>query len=362
MKTPEKFVSNDHIFPPVQLMQRLLDHSRESFVVVDTDFKISFINSFALEISERVFGKKMTENANAFDFILPERKELFRKILTAVFNGESHYSEIEYSGTNGIPDYHLAIRYIPLEVTPGNITGALIHAQDILKSKKLEVEIEQERWKAKRTLRLAGYRAQEKERAFLGKELHDNVNQILAASRLNLDLAEADSSLYIEYIRKSRTLLLQAVEEIRKLSKGLVISDLVKTGMVPAISSLVKDCCSAGIHVQLKHNKFSETVLSTEIMINLYRILQEQINNILKHSGASRAIVQLSTSEKSVTLRVRDNGTGFDTSLPRTGIGISNIFNRVESLGGHCSIDSTSGVGTVLSVSIPLTGQDLLSQ
>ncbi|HYF29600.1 MAG TPA: response regulator [Chitinophagaceae bacterium] len=194
--------------------------------------------------------------------------------------------------------------------------------------------------------------AQENERRGIGLELHDNINQILSAIQLNLGFALEHSSKAKELIVKSMGNTSLAIEEIRKLSKALILpGNLKELGLVASIDLLINDLHPVtDINLTLDVSDLQEALLSEEQKINLYRIVQEQINNILKHAHCSKVNIRLDTTEQQVRLIVSDNGVGFDTRAARKGIGLTNIISRTELFNGKVNINSSPGNGCTLEV------------
>jgi len=193
--------------------------------------------------------------------------------------------------------------------------------------------------------------AQERERFELGQELHDNINQILATSKLYLDVAIEEREPRIELLAKSRTNISMAIEEIRKLSKDLITPTLNDLGLVQSIKELIRSIQTVKkMKIRLSITRLDEEALLPEQKINIYRIIQEQLNNILKHAQASSVIIELNKEKERISLLVQDDGKGFDPRLRRNGVGISNIISRAELYNGKVEIDSAPGKGCRLEV------------
>ena len=194
--------------------------------------------------------------------------------------------------------------------------------------------------------------AQERERFELGQELHDNINQILATSKLYLDVAIEESEPRMELLVKSRKNISMAIEEIRKLSKELITPTLNDLGLIQSIRELIRSI-QMGKRMKIRLNIAGieeEDALLPDQKINVYRIIQEQLNNILKHAQASTVVIDLNKVKESICLQVKDDGKGFDPRIRRKGIGISNIISRAELYNGKVEIESAPGKGCRLEV------------
>ncbi|HVU97059.1 MAG TPA: PAS domain-containing protein [Puia sp.] len=193
--------------------------------------------------------------------------------------------------------------------------------------------------------------AQERERFELGQELHDNINQILATCRLYLDVAIEEREPRLELLVKSRNNISMAIEEIRRLSKELITPSLNDLGLVQSIQELVRNIQMVGkMKIRLAISGLDENALLPEQKINVYRIIQEQLNNILKHAQAHSVMIELTKEEEQIRLLVVDDGRGFDPRMRRDGVGISNIISRAELYNGKVDIDSAPGKGCRLEV------------
>ena len=193
--------------------------------------------------------------------------------------------------------------------------------------------------------------AQERERFELGQELHDNINQILATSKLYLDVAIEDKEPRIELLAKSRKNISMAIEEIRKLSKDLISPSLNDLGLTQSIKELIRSIQSVGkMKIRLNISGLDEDALCPDQKINIYRIIQEQLNNILKHAQAGMVVIELNKVNEQVRLRLVDDGKGFDPRMRRKGVGISNIISRAELYNGKVEIESAPGKGCQLMV------------
>ncbi len=193
--------------------------------------------------------------------------------------------------------------------------------------------------------------AQERERFELGQELHDNINQILATSKLYLDVAIEEREPRFELLAKSRKNISMAIEEIRKLSRELITPSLNDLGLVQSIKELIRSIQMVKkMKIRLIISGVDEQSLQPEQKINIYRIIQEQLNNILKHAHASVVVLELNKIKEQIRLRVTDDGKGFDPRMRRKGVGLSNIISRAELYNGRVEIDSSPGKGCRLEV------------
>jgi PAS domain S-box-containing protein len=201
--------------------------------------------------------------------------------------------------------------------------------------------------------------AQEEERKRLGRELHDDIGQRVAL--LGMELEMVRQALANEPALNARLMQLQhsAGElgtDLHRLAHGLHSSKLKHLGLVSALEELCEQMRLKKQLVELEASaqELALASLGEEETLALYRVAQEALNNIAKHSGASRATVALRRTESSVVLVITDNGQGFDTKASAGGIGLVGMRERLLAVNGTFTISSTLNVGTELRASVPL--------
>lgn len=199
----------------------------------------------------------------------------------------------------------------------------------------------------------AALQVQEKERNFLGSELHDNITQLLTAVKLQLKYYMESPDAPKEIITKSHAYLAMAIEEIRKLSQRLVTHRFDEDSFTEAIRFLIKSLPIENI-VSFDVTGLNEDDIHESIKLTLFRIVQEQLNNICKYAQATKVTITVRNNRQEVALQICDNGIGFNIKEKRAGVGLTNIYNRVESYNGTVNIGSAPGQGCSLQLSIPL--------
>lgn len=235
---------------------------------------------------------------------------------------------------------------------PVKMIGSL---QDVSVLKDLEYKLTEEKLDRQKEISETVIRVQEKERTRIGHELHDNVNQILSTVKMFVDMLTPSGKEEKELKTKSLDYIMLAIEEIRKLSKELVVPQLKDNGLVESIRTLIDDIhLSNVIKIKFTHDTDID-LLSAGKKVTLFRIVQEQMKNILKYSQAKQAEIFLQCRDHIAELCIRDNGVGFDPKQTHRGIGLSNIYERTRFYDGQVDIDSFPGKGCKLRVTIPFT-------
>ena len=236
------------------------------------------------------------------------------------------------------------------EGVPVKMIGSL---QDMTTLKDLENRLTEERMRRQKEISETVIQVQERERNRIGHELHDNVNQILTTVMLFVNMLNAEKESEKHVKSKIHEYVCLSIEEIRKLSRELVEPKMKEAGLIESIRLLIED-----IHIsnalRINFSFDSEVELTTNAKkVTLFRIVQEQLKNILKHSKASEARIGLLREKNSLCLSISDNGVGFDANQTYRGIGLSNIHERTRFYNGNVEIQSTAGEGCKLYISIP---------
>lgn len=192
---------------------------------------------------------------------------------------------------------------------------------------------------------------QEKEKKQLGMELHDHINQILASTKMYVEMAKNNGGCRDELLDKAGGQLTYAINEIRNLSKSMVLHGAEEGGIYCQISEMIQNISYAGcirIHSNIPEQIFNK--LQVQEQVALYRIIEEQLSNIVKHASCSNVYILLAQNEEELCFTIRDDGKGFDVKAKRRGIGLSNIASRAELLNGQVRIDSQPGQGCTIEV------------
>lgn len=220
----------------------------------------------------------------------------------------------------------------------------LITINDVTEKIHIQEELAAEKNKKQQEIIRASLKAEEKSRAAIGRELHDNINQLLAASKLYFGQISSISKKDELYLKRGKDIITEAIEEIRILSSRLVSPSVGKMNLVESIKDLSSGFKMTNTAVKL-NIEINEDGMEEPLKLNLYRIVQEQFSNILKYAAASKVIVRMRQTNKKLTLEINDNGKGFDIMQKGSGIGQANIFHRAEAHNGSVTIESSPGKG-----------------
>ncbi len=338
-------------------LRAIFENTSEGFLLLDSNGIAKAFNNKATEYPFFIRAQPVKIGRPLLDFIDEPQKSFFREIILKVLNGESVHYERSYDTGND------EIKWIDFTVMPVNeidkTSGVCITGRDITQRKKAEEtlkslleQISHQKIQEQKKITRAILKAQESERNYIGQELHDNINQILAATKLHLDIAVKNNEELKKKIQYPRELINDAISEIRRLSttqvtptKDINLEELIKKLIVVLQTNTA---IKTKFVFDLANQKPDD-----ELKLNIYRIVQEQINNIIKHAAPRNVYISLEASDGAIQIEIVDDGRGFDTTKKRKGIGISNIINRVESFNGKIEINSSPGKGCKIYVSIP---------
>ncbi len=330
-----------------EAMQRLSLIAKETsnaVSLVELDGKISWINNAFTRITgytaEEAIGHKNSELiiGNETDPItIAQMKESFEQ-------GEPIQGEV-VSYTKNNEKLWLEVSGQLIHDHQGKVQRYFFIISDITERKRLEQELETQRKKTT----AAVLAAQERERAFVGQELHDNVNQILTTIKLYTELIRDGIGNTNEMANKSIQLLQNSINEIRSLSKRLTAPSQQNVKFKDSIQELIESVSATDkISVTLNVSRIDHINISQELQLAIYRILQEHLTNILKHAQAQNVQVTFDYMDGDLVMKVTDNGKGFDVKQKRNGIGITNMITRAENQNGALTINSAPGLGCVL--------------
>ncbi|AEW01253.1 putative signal transduction histidine kinase [Niastella koreensis GR20-10] len=227
--------------------------------------------------------------------------------------------------------------------------------QDLTEKRKLEAELEQQKEKERLRINQAMIAGQEYERNEISKELHDNVNQILSSAMILLSTAKGSGDEQENLLDKTSQYINLAIQEIRKISKSLNSSIIKEVGFIDPVEDIIKNMqLVRPVVVDFECDPELEIELTNDVQLMLYRIIQEQTNNIMRYAEAGYVRIAIEKSDDALSLVILDNGKGFDPDQQTRGIGLLNIRNRAETFGGTLTIDTKPMAGCRLEVQIPL--------
>ncbi|TDS17187.1 hypothetical protein B0I21_10149 [Sphingobacterium paludis] len=265
--------------------------------------------------------------------------------------------------------FWLDVTLIPVFDQMGSVYQYLVIGNDITKRKNAEREnmllIKEKLRRDTQDQHIRSYaiiNGQEKERKRVATEIHDGIGQMLTSLRMKIEQVTdggGDARLEMSMIN---SMLNQLITETRRICSDLLPSVLEDFGLLSAIEDLVKTCRDADHATSfILDTNIGQQPLSRELEVTVYRILQESLNNVIKHAQALTVEIYLDTSAEYLNLIVKDNGRGFhfeeqfmhDPRMARKMNGLKGMKERAELLGGTFTISSEQGKGTTIILEIP---------
>ena len=202
--------------------------------------------------------------------------------------------------------------------------------------------------------------AEEKERKRIAGDLHDGIGQLFSAVKMNLEILvekyipkQTDA---MQLSEKTLAMVDESCAEVRSIAHQMMPNALIKAGLVSALRDFVNQIPTEKLKISIETNGL-ENRMESNIETVLYRVIQESVNNVIKHANATELHITLLRDASEVTVAIEDNGKGFDTKQKDKfeGIGLKNMITRIEYLKGNVEISSSSNKGTSVSIYVPLT-------
>ena len=308
-----------------------------------------------------LFGYPNDEKVNTEKFwvshIHPDdRKKVKQGIEYFIENKSAHLwiDEYRYKKANGNYAIVLNKGYLIYD-SSGQTVRMVGSIEDVTEKKRLEKKLIKQEIDKQKLVAQAVVDAQEKERGEIGKELHDNVNQILSTAKLFLEVAKTNTKERTKLIKRSAEQIHHAINEIRNISRSLVPPSISDLGLIESIKDLLENIAvTKTLKVDFTNVGDIENGINNNQKLMLFRIIQEQVSNVLKHADAKHLSISLSVSNGAIELVIADDGKGFnlDNNKSKKGVGLSNIASRVELFNGKVNIITSPGKGCRLLVKV----------
>ncbi len=194
----------------------------------------------------------------------------------------------------------------------------------------------------------------EMERKRISQDLHDGIGQLLTGIKLKLETLEYITDISHPLLTESQDLLMRAGNELRMIIRDLHPQELEKFGLISSIENLLSRTFN-NTRIEVNYDTRFNGTLSETQSITIYRIIQEAVTNIAKHSKCTRCSVKIMGNETKLDISIEDNGIGFDINAVNSkGHGLNNFNQRAQLINGKCEINSQIGKGTFININIPL--------
>jgi two-component system sensor histidine kinase NreB len=332
-------------------LSAIVEFSRDSIITVDFDGIITSWNKSA----EALYGYPASEAIDRpLEMLLlsEDYKQITGNIEKIKQSGQVEIFETDRIGKGGNP-LELEVTMSPVKDEKGKVIGVATIARDISERKHVE------KGERRKNLLERLINAQEDERRRLARDLHDELGQQLVALRLQLDAAQklCQDETICSKINDIQLIAESIDKGVDSIAWELTPALLGNLGFVAAINKHVKQWSQhCGIEADLLVTKLKKARFTKEIEANLYRIVQEALNNVQKHAKAKSVVVILEKRDDLIVLIVEDDGIGFNLKnkmKQSKGIGITGMKERAEIVGGTLEIESKPRRGTTVYVRLP---------
>ena len=329
-----------------------------AILFADVDGRVQGANRQAILLLESGDGASLI-GKSIFELVSPSDRDRLRLQAASVLQNRllhhGKYSFVDASGQARTLNLSVGV----LRTIHQKTNGLLVLLPDISEPKRAEKRMERQRRDLSRLI----LEAQEAERARMGRDLHDGVNQIIASAKMKLRKLDERSGMLgpalREILLRCDQLLLRALNENRRIANNLHPAELSEFGLAEACRGL---CLESESHTCLVVNQdvpHQWHRLNPAVELNLFRIAQESLRNIEQHAHAKSVQFRLGLEGDNVVMKITDDGQGFDLKAlkkarsARHGAGLANIRERAIVLGGTCKILSTPKRGTTIAIRIP---------
>jgi signal transduction histidine kinase len=329
-------------------------------ITVNREGDVTFVNHGLLELpAHQIVGRPFC------DYLRPYDLPIFRAALRDAFVFGKTANFINEGLVCFPADTYYSVRITPMPIrhrrnkrgTTLETEAVLIVLNDVTDEHRSKHQLEN----TAHSLQLLGKRVdsvREDERKYLSQELHDQIGQSLTALKIDLSLSRkklaADCRPAKLAIKRAEAALDQLLEQVRALCSEIRPPELDDFGLAAAINSYIKAFRKRTAITCRFESNTDETPIATDVALALFRVFQEAMTNVVRHSRASRTDVSLNMGENSLTLMVADNGQGFSENkiTARDSLGLIGMRERTERLGGTMSIQSDA-TGSIVTVQVP---------
>jgi two-component system, NarL family, sensor histidine kinase UhpB len=341
-----------------ELTQRFQLASKASFDVI-WDYDVERDEIYCSSAIEKIIGTSTGENFQPEflkTFIHPDDVPPLQRSLLAVMNGKENRwrkifriirkdHSITWVNVNALvlrDKQEKAIR----------VTGVM---HDVTEVRRLQHQLVEQELQNQKQITQTTIQAQEKERTEIAKELHDNVNQLLATAKIMIDTAKNFPELHDTCLSKSQEAIMEAIKELRNLAHSMMPPPFENNEFENILMDLAHNINLTGkinLNISIPSSQKLQRI-SNNIKLCFYRIIQEQLSNILKYSKAKNVSIKFEIGELLYCLSIEDDGVGFDKAKRSKGIGLTNIESRCSLFNGTMDLITAPGEGCRIKVQLP---------
>lgn len=314
----------------------------------------TYVNISLLEMFGYTIGQVQENNVWWKENIHPQDKDRIVDSLSEAMRTGKMFWQDEYFFKCSDGSYKKILdRSNLLYDEQGEVYRIIAAMQDVTQHRMLQEQLFEQRLAHEKELSQIILSAQERERKRIALELHDNINQLLTTIKLHIDFAITHIEKRDEILGKVDSMMNNVINEVRILSRELAPSGITDLGLSDSLKDMAGTIERTGkIKIRIDTSGFNEEALNTDKKLTLYRIAQEQLNNIIKYANASSASIKLFNVNGHVQMEINDNGKGFNVHTLTPGMGFSNMRSRLEVFSGKMHLISAPGKGCQLVISL----------
>ena len=355
-RAAEKVTAEEQIEFDRNNLAALINNTDDMMWSIDVDLRLITFNQAFNKAIVLTTGKPPRTGDNILSsYVNENRLNTFKILYEKALKGESFsiLDRLDYPA-----DLWSEVSFYPL-LNGDTIIGTACFSRDVTQQTKkervlraMESEISNQKIQEQKKIARAILNAQEKERNRIGQELHDNISQILASSKLYLSSACEGNESLKALVKYPSELIDNSIQEIRLLSSRQVtpLKNVDLQDLVQSLLDRLRE--STSINTAFTYD-MAERELTDDLKLNIYRIIQEQISNVVKYASAGKVNIAIAAKPAGLHIELKDDGAGFDLTRKRSGIGLSNMMNRIESFIGQMILESSVGKGCSIRIDIP---------
>ncbi len=304
---------------------------------VDKNKQVKYINDFGLKLF-KIDNEKIANGVNIFDTLFPINKDNFQNDISIAFDNQKVFEKQYQFNIEGKKYYFVG--FLSPNVENGIVTGILGVMIDITKIREMQKEIE-----------ITAINTENKERKRFSADLHDGLGPLLSSIKLFISgLESASEDEKPEIINYAKNLIDDSIKSVRIISNNILPISLTERGLIEAINSFSQKLRSSkGFDISIEKINIDDCHFDDDTKAILFRVLQELINNTIKHAEASLINIKFEKDNNQIKINYSDNGKGFDfekiVNSDKAGLGLKNILNRINTLGGTIDFSSEEGKG-----------------
>ncbi len=201
----------------------------------------------------------------------------------------------------------------------------------------------------------AQIKVQEQTFQHIANEIHDNIGQKLSFAKLQLNVMQDFYNKHQqEIIQEIAEVITESLSDLRNLSRSLSLDFIANNGFIKAVENEIEKLNKSGLYQFKLIVQGDSQFLDLDKELMLFRIVQESLNNVVKHAQAKQILIKLHYTANSLLVNIEDDGIGFDVNKKSNGSGLSNISKRAQSIGGFATINSSTSTGTIIQINIPI--------